>query len=418
MVDDVLVLGAGVAGLAAARDLTAQGLRVAVLEARERIGGRVHTVRGEDWPHPIELGAEFLHGRPRALKLPGRLSLRARFADGAHWGLMGRKAARADEEFEEAMGLFPQMAEREEAAEEFLSRRRLSGAPVGRLARQFIEGFYAADPKRVSTGFLAEEARAQDEVHGEEVYRPTGGYDVLPRALAEGLRIFRSTVVSRVQWVKHRVVVQARDALGEQVRFSARRLVVALPLGVLQSGAVKFSPWPANLRAAIRNLEMGSIVKVVLRFREAFWEQTRLSDFTFIHTFDLPIPVWWRPKPFASRVLVGWAAGPMADRLVGRPTPWVLERALQSLERSFSVPRLARMLDAFRVVDWATDPFARGGYMVVPVGQRAVQAELARPISGTVFFAGEHTNIGGHAGTVHGAMWTGQRAAEQVAETF
>src|SRR3954466_2806714 len=116
---DVLVLGAGVAGLSAARALAAQGVHVAVLEARGRVGGRVHTLRGEGWPHPIELGAEFLHGRPRALELPCRWALLPWNADGAHWERVGQKVKRVDGPFEEAMELFPKMEQREETAQQF-----------------------------------------------------------------------------------------------------------------------------------------------------------------------------------------------------------------------------------------------------------------------------------------------------------
>lgn len=410
----MLVLGAGVAGLAAARELHRRGVMVTVLEARDRLGGRVHTVRDASWPHPIELGAEFGHGLPRRLHYPWRLRLKD--ADGEHWSFAEGRRTRADGTFEEAMGLLGQMKGHETTAEKFLATR--AHGVVGRFARAFVEGFYAADPRTVSTGFLARETAGSEELGGDRLFRPTAGYDLLPAALAKGLTVCESTIVTHLRWRRGEVRVDTRDPLGHPQRFGARAAIVALPLGVLQSGQVRISPLPGWLRNTIARLETGGIVKVLFRFREPFWERTKARRFTFMHAIGETVPTWWRPRPFDSTVLVGWAAGPRAQELSRAAQTLTAARlALQSLERAFGVEGLGGQLDAWKVIDWSADPFARGGYLVVPVGQLPAQRLLQRPLEDTLFFAGEHTDTEGQAGTVHGALATGQRAARQVLDT-
>ena len=264
MKSDVLVLG--VAGLAAARELERRGVEVRVLEARDRLGGRVHTLRDASWPHPIELGAEFGHGLPRKLHSPWRLRLRD--ADGEHGALVDGRRARADDTFQQAMELMAQMKGHETTADAFL--RQHGDEETSRFVRSFIEGFFAADPRTVSTGFLARENEGSEEVSGDRLFRPTAGYDLLPRRLAEGLTLHQSTVISRVRWARGQVRVEARDALGHPQSFQAKAARITLPLGVLQSGQVRINPLPTAIKNALERLEVGGIVKVIFRFREPF----------------------------------------------------------------------------------------------------------------------------------------------------
>jgi monoamine oxidase len=412
MKPEVLVLGAGVAGLAAAQALAKAGARVLVLEARDRLGGRIHTLRDASWPHPMELGAEFAHGVPRKLKLPGGFALKLRDADGAHWAFHQGRLVQADDAIEEAMALLSEAQGARGTGEAFVRRAAKPGL-VQAMARHFIEGFYATDPRTVSAQFLAEESKGSEDVAGDRLFRPTAGYDLLPRRLAEGVEVLQSMEVKRLSWKRGAVELETRDALGAVRRFQAKSAVVTLPLGVLREGSVRLEPMPAAVRSAVGRLSVGGIVKVLLRFRERFWERTRLSRFTFLHLPGAPVPTWWRTHPFDSQVLVGWAAGPRAAALSGISEAAVVRRGLRTLETALRLSDLASALDAFKVVDWASDPFARGAYMAAPVGQLAAAHGMFGPVERTLFFAGEHTHDGGHAGTVHGALWTGQRAAEQ-----
>jgi monoamine oxidase len=230
-------------------------------------------------------------------------------------------------------------------------------------------------------------------------------------------------VADQVRWRRGHVEVRA----GPSHRVVARRVLVTLPLGVLQSrpgtrGAVRFSPpIPDKIRSA-RRLQMGPVVKVALRFKTPFWEtaqqggKDRLTDMSFMHRRDAAVPTWWTFLPMRTRVLMGWAGGPFAARLFGRRPEAVLGKALRSLATMIDVPlsRVRSQLEAFHIADWQKDPFARGAYSWVPVGALEAVKELAQPIDGTLFFAGEATLHEGMSGTVHGAVATGWRAANEI----
>src|SRR5262249_23300846 len=158
-----------------------------------------------------------------------------------------------------------------------------------------------------------------------------------------------------------------------------------------------------------------------LRFRRPPWMGGRRRlfpsrSFGFAHSPSAAVPTWWRPLPFDQPVLVGWAGGRHAAALSQHSQNWILERGLESLVQIFRLRRaeLESLLESARVVDWQADPHSRGGYCVVPVGAVPMQEQLSVPIRDTLFFAGEATHITGFAGTVHGAIETGERGAREV----
>jgi monoamine oxidase len=243
--------------------------------------------------------------------------------------------------------------------------------------------------------------------------------DAGPERLRLGAR------VQTIRWQRGRVTVTTRAALDGRPLppVHARRALVTLPLGVLQGRAgaarVAFAPsLPATKRAAIDALAAGDVVKVALWFREPWWEplERRLGPFAFVHERRAPVPTWWRPLPFTGPMLMGWAAGPAARRLRGKPPLAVARTALTTLARMLETPpaRVRELVQAWHVVDWATDPFAAGAYSWVPVGALDAQALLATPIDDTLYFAGEAANVEGQSGTVHGALTSGLRAADAI----
>lgn len=425
----VLILGAGAAGLAAARFLRQRSIRVQVLEARDRIGGRIWTYRESFWP-PLELGAEFVHGKhPLLWSEIRRAHLRTGNADGLHLLLERGRLRQAKQLFEQAAAIFVGAGDPEESIGRFVHRATRGNAPLRQLAMAFAEGFFASHPERTSAEFVGRMARASAERGGDEMSRVLDGYDSLAGALVQdlspGSELWLNARVWRVRWSHHRVEAFAeterKSPLGP---FAADRVVVTLPLGVLQApagrGGIAFEPRLGQKAEAFRRLEMGAIIKVLLRFRRAPWAYgralSRSRQFAFAHAPSAPVPTWWRPLPFDEPLLVGWAGGRHADALSHHSSEWILERGLDSLVRIFGVRRaqVESLLESARVVDWQADPHSRGGYCVVPVGAVPLQEELARPVEDTLFFAGEATHATGFAGTVHGAMATGERAAREV----
>ena len=394
---DVIVIGAGVAGLAAARELKRRGHRALVLEARDRIGGRVHTVRERGWPIPVEAGAEFVHGRPHSL-LP--LAREAREIHGGHYV---EGPVRRDDLWEsvmEKLGKLPASRERSAAEAIRTVRWRLrTSAEERQLAAEFLEGFNAARLERASVKAIAQQTRASEEIEGERIARLPTGYDVVPRRLARGLRIETGTRVERVRWGRSGVRALAAGRVWE-----ASRAIVTLPLGVLQAGSVRFDPpLPRWKTQAIDALAMGPVVKIALLFARARWP----ADLAFLHARGGAVPTVWRPLPSRSPALIGWAASRDAEAL-RRTDP--VRAALRSLSAA-----LGEKLRPVRALafDWQSDDLSRGAYSWVPVGAMGAQRDLAKAV-GPLHFAGEATHSAGACGTVHGAIETGIRAAREL----
>ena len=426
---DVLILGAGAAGLSAAKVLASAGISVLVLEARDRVGGRVWTIRPNDPKPPIELGAEFVHGRHPAIWTKiARARLRAENADGPHLEWQRGRLLRMNQSFAaRTMKLLARAGEPEQSLQAFVARQAGLDTRLKRMVKSFVEGFYTARVDRVSAQFIGTMARASRQPGGEEARRIIDGYDRLIAWLAKGPPggppvLELNTPVERVRWSPHRVEVRARTPLGHLLPpFRAQRALITLPVGVLGAGSIAFTPALRDKARALRELAMGPIVKVVLCFREPPWAHSRQrmlsrNEFGFLHAPAMPIPTWWRPLPYKSPILVGWAGGSHASKLSVHQNRWVLQRAIDTVAKILGMPPLQveSSLDASWVVNWQSDPYAMGGYCVVPVGGVALQEELAKPVSDTLFFAGEATHVSGHAGTVHGAIDTGERAAKEI----
>jgi monoamine oxidase len=260
------------------------------------------------------------------------------------------------------------------------------------------------------------------------------GYDTLVNWLVAGFKpettsLRLSMIATHIVWKKDHVEVTARSAADDHEEvFTAKKLLATLPLGVLQAppgskGAIEFDPpLPAKTDAANR-LAMGPVVKLLLLFREAFWDEPsfrkrfeKLGELCFIHSRDEIFPTWWTSLPLHVPILTGWSGGPAAQRISGLPAEELIPAAIKSLARFFQMkPRtLSELLQAHHLADWQIDPFARGAYSYVPVGAIDTRKKLAAPVDRTIYFAGEATNFNGQAGTVAGAIASGERAAKDV----
>lgn len=427
---DVLIVGAGAAGLAAAAELSRGGRTVCLLEARDRLGGRIHTRAAPGLAAPVELGAEFIHGAaPSTLDWLRRANVPILDAAQARWTLRNGALRPADNLFEEMKrGLAAVRRPRHDLPfSEFLqgaARRTLSNR-ARQFARTLVEGFDAADSTCVSTLDILDEWSGSGAADAP-TFRPLGGYAALVSALASALDpravdVRLSTVVRAIHWRRGHVEIEA-NRHGASFRARAPHAVITLPLGVLKlppstPAAVRFEPPLQTKRAALEALAVGPVVKLVLDFREPFWESldgARYRDAAFLHAPGAAFPTFWSTLPMRTALLSAWTAGPEAARLAGLGEARLLQLALGSLETLFGRrARVRTLLQRAYFHDWHADPYARGAYSYVTAGGAAARRTLAKPIAGTLFFAGEATDHA-EAATVAGALQSGRRVAGQV----
>ena len=434
---DVAIVGGGVAGLAAMRVLEERGIRTCVLEARSRIGGRIHTVRDPRVAHPIELGAEFVHGSaPELLAVARDAGLLLYAVEGERWRARGGRLTRL-EDFWKRLHTVMRHLDAEQADRSFAEF--LDDAPGGRhaadarvLARAFVEGFHAADPRRISVRYLADGGSPSEDARERRQLRIADGYDRVPEWLAHGLqdRIVTQAVVERIEWGDDGVALSVRRGNVPSVTtIAARAAVITVPIGVLlapagEPGAIAFAPHLPILDGVRSGLTMGAVVRVVVLFRERWWADhlravprgASLESMVFLQGDAGDVPVWWSLYPMQAPVLIGWAGGPAGLRLAGRSSSEIQERALAALAANLGVTRrrVAGHVVACWTHDWQHDPFSRGAYSYALVGGAQSARRLARSIKGTLWFAGEAADPEGRNGTVHGAIGSGRRAALSV----
>jgi monoamine oxidase len=429
---DVIVIGGGASGLAATRDLSVAGLKVLLLEARPRLGGRIHTLHEADRAMPVELGAEFIHGTAEELfAFAAPPVLVERLPDVHWWSQRGKLRESPDFWRRVTRGLARAgRLERDLPFAAFLRSSRLSPADR-KLLSHFVEGYHAADLGRVSSLSLAENDGEQDAGENPQ-FRIVNGYDALLASIRAGFdpahaTLRTSTVVTGIAWRKGDVEVRVRTLPGSESAHRARAAVVTLPLGVLASDSIDWEPMPRRLRETLALLEMGQVCKIALEFRERFWAAPGFvrkrtsrasrgtSGLNFVHAPGAAFPTWWTHDPAVVPRLTAWSGGPPAARLLDLPEAARVDRALASLAAVLRVDRRAvdDLLDGWWTHDWRKDPFSRGAYSYALVGGKPARERLAKPFSSTIYFAGEATEEA-ESGTVAGAIASGRRAARAV----
>jgi monoamine oxidase len=422
---DTIVVGAGVAGLTAARLLTRAGRSVVVLEARERVGGRVCSERADGLA--TDLGASWIHGiggspvataaaafgmrtveftvggyqpdsRPIAHYSPDaeRLDDAAarRYADDIHT---------VDAALVAAIATSHPDASYRDVTEEAIAAQRWDEERAQRV-REYLE-HRSEEQYGAWIDDLAAHGLDDDVIDSDEVVFPDG-YDVLPHRLAEGLDIRLAHVVSSVQWGAGVTVATDRGV------FSADDAVVTVPVGVLQSDDFVIDPpLPEPAAGALGRLRMNAFEKVFLRFPTRFWD-----DGVYAIRQQGPEGRWWHSWYDLTALhgvptLLTFAAGPAAVAIRGWTGDQVAESVLAQLRRLYG-DRVERPTHV-DVTAWQDDPFARGSYAYMTVGSTtADHDDLASPVGGVLHLAGEATWTDDPA-TVPAAMFSGHRAASR-----
>jgi monoamine oxidase len=426
---DVVVIGAGAAGLAAARELSGAGKRVCLLEARPRLGGRIHTLHVADLPLPVELGAEFIHGQPdETFSIVEAAALIACQLPNNHWRSRDGQWDQIPDFWQRIQKITRPIGKlkHDVSFNDFLRSRRSLSPRQREEAISFVEGYHAAHADRISAMTLdSSDEEQDDDSGGQKQFRILNGYDAVIEWLRAGLHPERSevrleTTVRQISWSEGEVTVDCLRGKSEQT-VRAAAAIVTVPIGVWkaareQEGSIRFDPALDEKTRAIAKIEVGHVVKIMFRFRERFWEERDGDEaVAFIHSTDRFVPTWWTATPVRSPILTAWAGGHAADGLLADSDEGMIDRVLDSMSKTFRQRRrtIDDLLAGAYSHNWQSDPFSRGAYSYAGVGGSGAHKTLSRPIGSTLFFAGEATNAE-QTGTVAGAIESGVRAAAEL----
>jgi monoamine oxidase len=425
---DVIVIGAGMSGLAAARALADDDWDVIVLEARDRVGGRVWTSYA--WPNrPLDMGAQWIQGSDGnpITALAKRFGAHTMVTDtDAFACYTGSGDQLSEDDQEEIEDGYDDLMERLDGIRENRQERAAPDLPLGQAIAEDLDRLHlSAEDRRaaefvVNTTIEHEYAGAVEDLSfynwdsddgfgGEDLIFPNG-YGAVPHGLAQGLDVRLNHVVKRVEYDEDEGV---RVTTADGSVFEADYAVITLPLGVLQAGDVQFDPpLPPRKQAAMSRLGMGVLDKLYLRFPRVFWPR----DAQLIGYIGPQRGAWAEWYNFdhytGDPILLGFNAARYALQLEGLSDAAVVADAMTALRAMFgrNIPDPEAMLRS----RWGQDPFTHGSYSYIRVGGGPADREaLAAPVAARLFFAGEATNPD-YAATVHGAYLSGQRAAEEV----
>jgi monoamine oxidase len=416
--EHIVVIGAGAAGLMAARELARASKRVTILEARDRCGGRIHPLPFADFGYPAEGGAEFVHGEaPVTNGLLREAGLSLLTIEGTQWtvedGMLSGEGSQDPHEAQLHKAL--QELQGDLTVAEFL-RRHFAGSEYDRLRHsieRMAEGYDAADPKRASILALRDEW--MDGGRSRQA-RIVGGYGALVDFLTgecrnHGVAIHLGSAVSAMEESDGRSVV--RCANGDAHECDAAILTVPLPL----LKEIVLPPAERERVAAAANIGFGNVIKILLRFETRWWGDKRkdLADLTFLLS-DARIPVWWTQHPAEHPVLTGWFGGPKTETMASLNEQELIEAGLASLANIFDLDpkQLMRNLVAARAINWAHDTYAHGAYSYATPETRKALSTFASPEGGLIFFSGEALYRGRDMGTVEAALTNGLETARAI----
>jgi len=432
---DIIIIGAGAAGLMAARELANAGKKVTILEARNRIGGRVCTQQVAGFSKPIEAGAEFVHGDlPLTQTLLKEAGISLRTMTGKNYQFMKgvlQEAAAFIPDFDFLLDQLNEVPE-DMPFSLFIAQYLNDGAhaDLREAIIRFAEGYDAAEIQKASTFALREEWQTDGAANS---YHPVGGYGQLMDFLAaagkdQGAAIQLGVVVQKITWKAGRV-----EVICDQNRsYKACQVIVTVPLGVLlaqpqEEGYIHFNPEITEERKALAKMGFGAVIKILLEFKTAFWEGNEealsqgraLPELSFLFADTTPFTAWWTQLPRKEPILTGWLGGPLAAEWKNKTDEVILNEALESLAflMGTSVAFIQEQLQASQVVNWPADPYAQGAYTYATVGSTAARQQLLLGMQNTIFFAGEAFYKGTAIGTVEAALASGQTVASNMIES-
>jgi monoamine oxidase len=419
---DVVIVGAGASGLSAARILSRSGKSVYILEARDRIGGRIHTLENAGFSHPTEAGAEFMHGElPVTKELMKEAKVSYRAGHGRDWNVIKSHLSEGNF-FEEGWGELMDRLSRlkqDMTIGEFLGKYFADPKheALVQSVKGFVQGYDAADVNKASSMALAEEWNSGD-VKG---YRPVGGYLQLMEFLRKQFQkqkgiLKLSSAVKKIMWTPGHVEVETKN--GDTL--TAAKILITVPISILKADVIQFEPSLPDYRNALRHLETGDVIKFLFEFKDRFWERgnstgyRQMPDLNFLFS-DAFVPTWWTQKPDDVALLTGWLGGPVVQT-VQQDDRALLKEGIKSIAYLFgSEPdHLEKEIRSAKVINWFADEYSRGAYAYKTLHTASAIKIFSEAVGNTIYFAGEGLYDGPEMGTVEAALASGKVVAEKI----
>jgi monoamine oxidase len=420
---DAIIIGGGAAGLMAAKILSANHKKILLLEAKDRLGGRIYPVNS--FSFPAEGGAEFIHGNLKTTfgllkeahhnkeKIKGtfcKVEKGKWYADNhlvPGWELLIQrmKDCKKDVSIHDFLNTFLK-AKKYDALKKYFTK--------------YIEGYDAANPVNTSIFAIRKEMQAGDKPQ----YRPQSGYHSLIDYLKETC-LRNGAVITTNEPVIKLLRNKNVEVFTSQKKYSCKKVICAVPLGVLQSTRKQksFIDFPDFLKGhlnAAKKIGNGPVIKFLLEFDKAFWlDETFLKDKnvpapSYLFT-DTVIPTWWTQYPSREPLLTGWLAGPSSYKIRNYSAKKFEQMVLESLSSIFtmSVDDVQKRLKNFRVVNWINEPYILGGYSYPTLQTTKARKILQQSFENAFYFAGEYVPDNSSS-TVDAALLSGKLVAKQI----
>lgn len=422
---DVIIVGAGAAGLLAAVRLSESGQTVLMLEARRRIGGRVFSYKNGKFPFPLEGGAEFIHGHPAVTNsLLRRYRIKKFAVKGRVMHMRHGRPEKDDKLVNEHHSLLEKKLKSLKCdlpLQQFIDRyfRGPQFSALRLSIRGFVEGYESGEMESFSTMAFRDDWL---DAESWENQRIEGGYGALLNAItrdakANGCIIHFLQKVTHITWKHHTVSVKCSSGK----TYHSKKVLITVPLGVLQKNQLRFSPSLPGKRDAWNEMGFGNVIKIQLLFANKWWEEKEVEKRTgekmkklFFFFSHAAVPTWWTQTPKDVPLLTGWLSGPAAKDKCKLSEKRLQNEAIKSLAYIFNSPveEIANHLVAAKTFNWVADQFVIGGYSYLTPGHDKLRKQAAASIENTIFFAGEH--LAEPVGTVESAFVSAMNAVDLI----
>jgi len=425
---DILIIGAGACGLSAAVSLEKHGKKVLVVEARDRIGGRILTIKGSGRDEKIDLGADFVHGLPPALL--EFINPQIDFLERADSNLIFKdNKLELSSSFDNNSTIIDQLVsetlDKDMSFQKWVNLKDRGHSDQVRSIMDYIQGYHAADLDEISTKVLhdIETDNRKEQAVEDSFFLKAGLNELISRLRSKySGDILLNYCAKTIHWSKEGVSVSFINPHAPSLELKpirAKKLIITVPIGVLQSvdkvGSLQFQPsLPGSISKKLSFFKMGSAIKISYAFYDYFWEKIGIDDFFFLFdpTPNVQFPIWWKK----GRTLNAWRGGPLASSIKCSQEKERVDIAVRELARLFNKPGefIRQGLETSYVHDWETDSFSLGAYAYVKVGGKQAQEQYSEPVDQVLFFAGDIGTPGAFCSTVNGAFLSGIHVAEKL----